>query len=202
MKPFSKVTSVACPLFLVDIDTDQILPKQFLTRIDASGYSDCLFYDWRFGADGTANPSFPLNRPEWKDAHILVAGPNFGCGSSREHAVWALRDYGIRAIIAPSFGDIFRNNCSSSGLLAVAMPEDDVRGLLSSIEQVPRLQVTVDLVGQVITFADAALEFSVDTGVRNLLLSGLDRIQTTLQHVDSIDHYERQRPSWLQREIH
>jgi 3-isopropylmalate/(R)-2-methylmalate dehydratase small subunit len=146
MKPFRTVTGPAAPLDRVDVDTDQIIPKQFLKRIEKSGYGDFLFYDWRYtGDDGTPDPEFVLNREPYSNAPILLSGRNFGCGSSREHAAWALENFGIRAVVAPSFADIFQSNCYQNGLLPVTLPEDEVQLLMERAGADPEYRITIDL---------------------------------------------------------
>lgn len=192
MKPFRSVTGAVAPLDRVDVDTDQIIPKQFLKRIERTGYGDFLFYDWRFRDDGTPESSFVLNHPAYESAPILVAGRNFGCGSSREHAAWALADYGIRVVVAPSFADIFRANCFQNGMLPVALPETEVRRLLDRATDEPGYAVTVDLEHCVVT-DDEGLEipFEVDAFRRSCLLEGLDDIDLTLRHADDIERFEQ-----------
>ena len=184
MKPFRSVTGRIAVLDRADVDTDQIIPKQFLKRIERTGYGEFLFYDWR------QDPEFELNRPEAAGAAILVAGRNFGCGSSREHAAWALQDYGFDVIVAPSFGDIFAANSMQIGLLTVALPEDQVRELKAASE------ATVDLEAQTIA-ADggSAISFDFDPFRRHKLLNGLDDIGLTLGHEDEIAAYESARPA-------
>ncbi|HWP29090.1 MAG TPA: 3-isopropylmalate dehydratase small subunit [Chloroflexota bacterium] len=198
MEPFVRHTGILAVLDRVDVDTDQIIPKQFLKRIERTGYEDALFFDWRYLPDGSPNPDFELNRPEYQGASVLVAGRNFGCGSSREHAPWALHDYGFRAIIAPSFGDIFRNNCYQNGMLPVQLPEATVRELMDRAKARPGCKVTVDLVEQRVTLDDGwTTTFEIDPFRRDCLLQGLDDIGLTLQHEDAIAAFEARRPAWL-----
>ncbi|HWP28990.1 MAG TPA: 3-isopropylmalate dehydratase small subunit [Chloroflexota bacterium] len=198
MEPFVRHTGIVAVLDRVDVDTDQIIPKQFLKRITRTGYEDALFYDWRYRPDGSPNPDFELNRPEYQGASVLVAGRNFGCGSSREHAAWALHDYGFRAIIAPSFGDIFRTNCYQNGMLPVVLPEATVRELMARVLARPGCKATVDLEQQTITLEDGfTVPFEIDPFRRYCLLHGLDDIGLTLQHEAEIAAYEARRPSWL-----
>jgi 3-isopropylmalate/(R)-2-methylmalate dehydratase small subunit len=186
MEPFIRVEGVLCPLDRSDVDTDQIIPKQFLKRIERTGFGEFLFWDWR-GEEG-----FPLERPEYAGAPILVAGRNFGCGSSREHAPWALEDHGFRAVIAPSFADIFRTNCTKIGLLPVELPEADVRALLDQALGEPGAGATVDLERQVVTAPDGReFTFDIDPVVRERLLNGWDDIALTLTHEDEITRYEK-----------
>jgi 3-isopropylmalate/(R)-2-methylmalate dehydratase small subunit len=198
MEPFVCHSGVLAVLDRVDVDTDQIIPKQFLKRIERTGYEDALFFDWRFLPDGSPNPDFELNRPEYQGASVLIAGRNFGCGSSREHAPWALHDYGIKAVIAPSFGDIFRNNCYQNGMLPVQLSEGQVRELMDRAKARPGCQVTVDLENQTVTLDDGwSAHFDVDPFRRDCLLKGLDDIGLTLQHEDAIAAFESRRPAWL-----
>ena len=198
MEPFVRRTGVLAVMDRVDVDTDQIIPKQFLKRSERTGYEDALFFDWRFRPDGSLNPDFELNRPEYQGANALVAGRNFGCGSSREHAPWALHDYGIVTVIAPSFGDIFRNNCYQNGMLPVQLTESQVRELMDRAKARPGCKVTVDLEQQTVTLDDGwSAHFDIDPFRRDCLLKGLDDIGLTLQHEDEIAAFERQRPAWL-----
>jgi 3-isopropylmalate/(R)-2-methylmalate dehydratase small subunit len=188
---------VLAPLDRSDVDTDQIIPKQFLKRIERTGYGDVLFYDWRFDSDGTPRSEFVLNQEPYRNGSVLVAGRNFACGSSREHAVWALSDYGFRAVIAPSFADIFRTNALKSGLLPVVLPEEQVRALIDLAHEDPGVTVTVDLEAQTVQAGDLRFGFTMDGFERRTLLEGLDDITLTLQHADAISAYEAARPSWL-----
>jgi 3-isopropylmalate/(R)-2-methylmalate dehydratase small subunit len=198
MEPFVRRTGVLAVMDRVDVDTDQIIPKQFLKRIERTGYEDALFFDWRFRPDGTPNPDFELNRPEYQGANALIAGRNFGCGSSREHAPWALHDYGIMTVIAPSFGDIFRNNCYQNGMLPVQLGESQVRELMDRAKARPGAQVTVDLEQQIVSLDDGwSAHFDIDPFRRDCLLKGLDDIGLTLQHADDIAAFEGRRPAWL-----
>lgn len=196
MKPVSVVSGTMVPLPQADIDTDQIIPKQFLTRIERTGYGDFLFYDWATTEDGTPSSDFFVNDPQRAGAKVLVAGRNFGCGSSREHAVWAIQDWGFDAVIAPSFGDIFRNNCVNVGLLTVELPDAQVSRILE-IAHDPNAIVRVDLEQQVVEAADYVFEFEIDPEVKERLLQGLDPIGLTLQEDAAISGYESRRPSWL-----
>jgi len=182
------------PLDRADVDTDQIIPKQFLKRIERTGYGPFLFYDWR------QQPDFVLNRPEHQGAAVLVAGANFGCGSSREHAPWAIRDAGFRAVIAPSFGDIFRANSFKTGILAVSLPESQVRHLIDLASEDPTAVIEVDLEAQEVRGEGFAYRFEIDPFVRECLLKGLDEIGLTLQHEAEITAYEQRRKQeapWL-----
>jgi 3-isopropylmalate/(R)-2-methylmalate dehydratase small subunit len=194
MKPFTKHTGLVATLDRVNVDTDQIIPKQFLKRIERTGFGECLFYDWRFLDDGSANAEFELNQPRFKGASILLARANFGCGSSREHAPWALLDYGFCSIIAPSFADIFYNNCSKNGMLPVTLSEEQVERLFQQAAGDIGYELTVDLQRQWVT-DDSGLRFSfeVDPFRRECLLKGLDDIGLTLQHEDKIREHEAQR---------
>jgi 3-isopropylmalate/(R)-2-methylmalate dehydratase small subunit len=188
MQPVTRVEGVVCPLDRSDVDTDQIIPKQFLKRIERTGFGEFLFWDWR-GSEG-----FPLDRPEYAGAPILVTGRNFGCGSSREHAPWALEDAGFRAVIAPSFADIFRTNCTKIGLLPVELPEADVRALLDEAQGEPGVAAAVDLERQVVRAPDGReIPFTIDPVVRERLLNGWDDIALTLTREDEIAAYERER---------
>jgi len=185
MEPFIRVTGATAPLDRANVDTDQIMPKQFLKRIERTGFGEFLFFDWRQDED-----SFVLERPEFRHAPILVAGPNFGSGSSREHAPWGLQDWGYQVVIAPSFADIFRSNCSKIGLLTVELPEAEVRELLDAAPA----EITVDLEAQTIVMPDGrSLAFPVDSKTRENLLNGWDDIALTLLREGKIAEYERDR---------
>jgi len=197
MEPFTKLTGLAAPLDRVNADTDQIIPKQFLKRIERTGFGQFLFFDWRYEADGeTPDPEFELNRPQYQGATVLITGKNFGCGSSREHAPWALADYGFKAVLAPSFADIFYNNCFKNGMLPVTLPEETVTMLLERAKA-PGYRMTVDLENLTVTDAQGFSEsFEVDSFRRHCLLNGLDDIGLTLQHEPDITAYEAKRPAW------
>jgi 3-isopropylmalate/(R)-2-methylmalate dehydratase small subunit len=200
MQPFTSYTGRAVSLPRANVDTDQIIPKQFLKRIERTGFGPALFYDWRYLADGSLNPDFELNRPKAAGASILIAGPNFGCGSSREHAPWALADYGFRVIIAPSFADIFFGNCCQNGLLAVSLPEADVQALARRAEAVADYIVAVDLVHcRVSDRAGFTAVFSFDAYRREMLLKGLDEIGKTLLEEPRIAAFERRRAALAAR---
>src|SRR5262245_48124543 len=185
MDEFVRHTGVVAPLDRVNVDTDQIIPKQFLKRIERSGFGQYLFFDWRFDDDGRPNPEFELNRPGYEGASVLVAGRNFGCGSSREHAPWALQDYGFRAIIAPSYADIFFNNCFQNGVLPVVLPEATVNEILTRAKERPGYSLTIDLEKQTVEDEEGELaRFEVDPFRRDCLLRGLDGIGLTLQHAE------------------
>ena len=174
-----------------DVDTDQIIPKQFLKRIERTGYGDFLFNDWRYDEDGNERPGFELNRLEFRGASILLTGRNFGCGSSREHAAWALKDYGIDVVVGPSFGDIFRTNAGKNGLLAIMLPEDEVDRLMESVDLDNGSEMTVDLERCVVVAPDGReVPFAFDESIRHRILNGLDDIAITLQHEDAITAYE------------
>jgi 3-isopropylmalate/(R)-2-methylmalate dehydratase small subunit len=192
MQPFTKHTGLVAPMDRSNVDTDQIIPKQFLKRIERTGFGKFLFFDWRFLDDGSDNPDFELNRPEYAGASILLARRNFGCGSSREHAPWALADYGFRAILAPSFADIFFNNCFKNGLLPIRLEEAVIDDLFRRAAAHPGYRLTVDLDSR--TIADEfglSLGFEVDDFRRRCLLEGLDDIGLTLAHEAEIAEYER-----------
>jgi 3-isopropylmalate/(R)-2-methylmalate dehydratase small subunit len=201
MEKFTTLTGVAAPLPMINVDTDIIIPKQFLKTIKRTGLGKNLFQDMRYDAEGREIPDFVLNRPAYRKAKILVAGENFGCGSSREHAPWALLDFGIRCVIAPSFADIFYNNCFKNGILPIALPKDQVAKLLDDAERGANAVVTIDLEKQEITGPDGGLiRFDIDPFRKHCLLNGLDDIGLTLQKAAGIDGYEaRQRTAqpWL-----
>lgn len=192
MNPFTTHTGIVATLDRANVDTDQIIPKQFLKRIERTGYGPFLFYDWRFFDDGTTpNPEFELNQPRFAGASILLARRNFGCGSSREHAVWAIDNYGLRVVIAPTFADIFYNNCFKNGVLPIRLSEQAVDELFARAAK-PGYQLTVDLQNNLITDAQGlALKFEVDPSRRHSLLNGLDDIALTLLQADKIAAYEK-----------
>jgi 3-isopropylmalate/(R)-2-methylmalate dehydratase small subunit len=191
MKALREVTGRVAVLDRPDVDTDQIIPKQFLKRIERTGYGQFLFYDWRLDEDGAERPGFELNRQEFRGASILLAGRNFGCGSSREHAAWALQDYGFDAVIAPSFGDIFRTNAGKNGMLAIALPADEVERLMESVDLDSGSEMSVDLERRVIVAPDGReVPFDFDETTRDQILHGLDEIALTLRHEDAIAAYE------------
>ncbi|HEY4887527.1 MAG TPA: 3-isopropylmalate dehydratase small subunit [Candidatus Dormibacteraeota bacterium] len=191
MEPVSRVSGRMAPLDRADVDTDQIIPKQFLKRIERTGYGPFLFFDWRAGGD------FVLDKPEHAGASVLVTGTNFGCGSSREHAPWALHDFGFKAIIAPSFADIFLANCYKTGLLAVTLPERQVRHLMDLVSEDPTVQVTVDLVKQEVRGEGFSYRFEFDSFARDCLLGGLDEIALVERHTAEIGAFESRRQEWL-----
>jgi 3-isopropylmalate/(R)-2-methylmalate dehydratase small subunit len=196
MDAFTTHTGTAAPLRRSNVDTDQIIPAEYLKRITRTGFEDGLFSAWR-----TNEPDFVLNQPQYADASILVAGPDFGTGSSREHAVWALQDGGFRVVISSRFADIFRNNSTKSGLLTVILPEADVEALWAAVEADPALPVTVDLQAEQITYGDVTLSFQTDGYTRWRLLEGLDDVGLTERHLDDITAFEAQRPAWLPRAL-
>jgi 3-isopropylmalate/(R)-2-methylmalate dehydratase small subunit len=192
MEKFTVHTGRVAPLRRSDVDTDQIIPASYLKRISRTGFGEGLFAAWR-----TNDPDFVLNRPAYAGTSVLVAGPDFGTGSSREHAVWALQDYGFRAVLAPRFGDIFRGNSLKAGLLTVLVPEPVVEALWARAEADPAAEVTVDLEAREVRFDETAVPFELDDFTRWRLLNGLDDIGLTLTHTDDIDAYEARRPSFL-----
>jgi len=195
MKPFTVHRGRVAPLDRVNVDTDQIIPKQFLKRIEKTGFGQFVFYDWRFGADGQKKPDFVLHEPRYEGASILVAGKNFGCGSSREHAVWALADFGFRAVISSSFADIFANNSTKNGFLTVRLTEDEVATLMQSAHDIDNYQLTIDLEDcEVQDDQGFRAKFTIDDFVRHCLLNGLDDIGLTLRHEAEIAEYEAQHP--------
>lgn len=193
MNAVRAVTGKAVPLARSDVDTDQIIPAEWLKRVERTGFGQGLFSAWR------ADPAFVLNRPEHAGASILVAGPNFGTGSSREHAVWALLDHGFQAVVSPGFGDIFRTNCTKAGLVPAQVDEDAGAALLAAVEADPDLQVTVDVSARMVEAPGAgiAAPFPLDDFTRWRLLEGLDDVGLTLRHIEAINAYERRRPAWL-----
>jgi len=195
MKPFTVHRGRVAPLERVNVDTDQIIPKQFLKRIERTGFGQFVFYDWRFGADGKKNPDFVLHEPRYEGASILVAGKNFGCGSSREHAVWALADFGFRAVISSSFADIFANNSTKNGFLTVRLSESEVAQLMQRAQDIDDYNLTIDLEKcEVRDDKGFCVKFSVDDFIRHCLLNGLDDIGLTLQHEPEIVAYETLHP--------
>jgi 3-isopropylmalate/(R)-2-methylmalate dehydratase small subunit len=197
MLSFRTHTGLAAPLDRPNVDTDQIIPKQFLKRIERTGFGEFLFYDWRYTGDGQRDASFVLNEPRYAGASVLIAGRNFGCGSSREHAPWALLDYGFRAVIAPSFADIFSNNCMKNGVLPVVLNEEEVGELSRRAREFEDYRLTVDLERREVrdSFGFRAA-FEIDEFRRYCLLEGLDDIGLTLRHEAQIEAYEQRRPVW------
>ncbi len=193
MKALDKHTGMVVPLDRANIDTDAIIPKQFLKRIEKKGYGQFLFYDWRFGSDGKENEDFILNQPPYRNASILLTRDNFGCGSSREHAPWAIEDFGIRVVIAPSFADIFYNNCFKNGLLPIRLPKADIQQLFDQTQAQQDTTLTVDLESQCIQDANGwKREFEVDEYRKQMLLAGMDEISDTIQHAEQITAFEKQ----------
>jgi 3-isopropylmalate/(R)-2-methylmalate dehydratase small subunit len=200
MQPFRTFTALAAPLDRSNVDTDQIIPKQFLKRIERTGYGDFLFFDWRRTASGDADPSFVLNDPRYQGAQILIAGKNFACGSSREHAAWALSDYGFRAVIAPTFADIFFSNAGKNGIVLVRLSEEQVAELLENAKTVPNYQLTVSLEEQTVTDGRGfTASFEVDPFRKFCLIEGLDDIGLTLRHEAALDAFETKHDNagWL-----
>lgn len=194
MEPVSLIKGAMAPLPRANVDTDQIIPKQFLKRVERSGFGPFLFHDWAHDAEGERDPNFALNRPEHEDAVVLVTGPNFGSGSSREHAPWAIEDRGFQAIIAPSFADIFRTNCAKIGLLAVVLEAEEVEQLMD-LATIPGNEVTIDLEAQTVVTAGFNATFDIDPFVKHSLRNGLDEIALTLAHDDDISTFEADRPA-------
>lgn len=193
MKSVRRITGRAAPLPRANVDTDQIIPKQFLKRVERSGFGEFLFYDWAADHEGEPDPEFVLNQPAYKDAVVLVAGPNFGSGSSREHAPWSLQDWGFDAIIAPSFADIFYSNCTKIGLLPIVLTTDEVTRL-TEISTDPNNEVTIDLTGQTVSAPGFGASFEIDPFTKHCLKNGLDGVDLTLARTEDIDGYEEQRP--------
>ncbi len=198
MQPFKNHTGLVAPIDRPNVDTDQIIPKQFLKRVERTGFGEFLFFDCRLLPDGQPDPSFPLNEPRYRGASILLAGKNFGCGSSREHAPWALADYGFRAIIAPSFADIFANNCMKNGLLPVVLTDGEVAELMRRGKEIANYNVTVDLDSKSVSDEQGFLAtFEISDFQRYCLLEGFDDIGLTLKNESDITAYERKRPAWM-----
>ncbi len=203
MDKFTKLDGIAAPLPLINVDTDMIIPKQYLKTIKRTGLGVALFSEMRYEEDGSEKPEFVLNKPAYRDAEILVAGDNFGCGSSREHAPWALLDFGIRCVIAPSFADIFYNNCFKNGILPIVLPQEDVDKLMDDAERGANARLSVDLESQTITGPDGGtIAFEVDPFKKHCLLNGLDDIGLTMEKEQSISDFEAKRADampWLKR---
>ena len=211
MKPFKSHRGILAPLDRSNIDTDQIIAKQFLKSIARTGFGPQLFYDWRYGADGKPNADFSLNEPRYQQASILVAGNNFGCGSSREHAVWAIKQYGFEAVVAPrmkkfdgseipGFADIFKNNCSKNSVITIELSQEEVAQIFRSITETVGLEATVDLQKQTLTLhtpKEMSFHFEVDPSVKERLLHGLDEIGTTLKHEEALRSFEAMHDSQL-----
>ncbi|OUE28779.1 3-isopropylmalate dehydratase small subunit [Clavibacter michiganensis] len=195
MEPITRVTGTGVPLKQSNVDTDQIVPAQFLKRVTKTGFEDALFFQWR------KDPGFFINQPAYEGATVLVAGPDFGTGSSREHAVWALRDYGFRAVLSPRFGDIFRGNSGKQGLLTGIVSEDDVERLWTAMDAEPGLDLTVDLVERIATAPGLTVPFEIDEYTRWRLLEGLDDIALTLRDEDAITTFEHRRAAWRPRTL-
>jgi 3-isopropylmalate/(R)-2-methylmalate dehydratase small subunit len=194
MEKFTTLTGVAAPLPMINVDTDKIIPKQYLKTIERKGLGKGLFDEMRYRSDGSENPDFVLNKPAYRQAKILVAGENFGCGSSREHAPWALLDFGIRCVIAPSFADIFYNNCFKNGILPIVLPQEDVDKLMDDAERGANAVVSIDLEKQEITGPDGGcVKFEIDPFRKHLLLNGLDDVGLTLQKEAAITAFEAKR---------
>jgi 3-isopropylmalate/(R)-2-methylmalate dehydratase small subunit len=206
MQPFTKMTGIVAALDRVNVDTDQIIPKQFLKTIKRTGLREGLFFDWRKQKDGSPDPSFFLNQARYQDATILLTRDNFGCGSSREHAPWALLDQGFRCIIASSFADIFYNNCFQNGILPVVLQAEEVKTLMQEVLRTPDYRLTVDLAQQTVTAPDGThYRFTIDPFRKDCLYRGLDSIGLTLQHESAIADYEARRRTeapWLFTDLH
>jgi 3-isopropylmalate/(R)-2-methylmalate dehydratase small subunit len=191
MEPVTVVSGTMLPLWRADVDTDQIMPKQHLKRIERTGFGEFVFDDWR------QDPDFVMNKPEHQGANVLVAGPNFGCGSSREHAPWGLQQYGFDAIVAPSFADIFKSNSAKIGLLTVTLPRDDCKRLVDLATDEPAIPIRIDLPDQTVVSGDVHLRFEIEPHTKHMLVNGLDPIGLTLTHAADIAAFESTRPSWL-----
>ena len=204
MEPFVTLTGLVAPLDRVNVDTDQIIPKQFLKTIHRTGLREGLFYDWRYGKDGSPDPAFFLNQARYRDASILLTRDNFGCGSSREHAPWSLLDQGFRSLVAPSFADIFYNNCFQNGILPVVLSADEVQELFQAVSAHEGYRLTIDLPSQTVTRPDGkSHSFEIEPFRKNCLINGLDSIGLTLQHEAAITAYEQRRQAeapWLFQE--
>ncbi len=201
MEKFTTLTGVAAPMDMINIDTDMVIPKQFLITVKRTGLGKGLFFEMRYDADGNENPDFVLNKPQYRDARILVAGDNFGCGSSREHAPWALLDFGITCVIAPSFADIFYNNCFKNGILPIKLPREDVEKLLDDAGRGANATITIDLESQTITGPDGGeITFEVDEFKKHCLLNGLDDVALTMKNEAKIADFEEKHSAaqpWL-----
>ena len=198
MKKFTEHTGLVVPLDRVNVDTDQIIPKQFLKRIERTGFGKFAFFDWRYLEDGVPNPEFILNNPKYSGASILVAGPNFGSGSSREHAPWALSEYGFKVIVSTSFADIFKNNCMQNGLITVQLPAKDIDLIMSNSLKLTKYKITVNLEKQII-YDDLGFEssFDFDSFRKESILKGLDDIGITLEFEDEINNFESKLKKWI-----
>ena len=195
MKSVDMIQGQMMPLPRANVDTDQIIPKQFLKRVERSGFGPYLFYDWVYDEEGEVIADFILNHPAYQDASVLVSGPNFGSGSSREHAPWSLEDWGFEAVIAPSFADIFRSNCHKIGLLPVVLTEAEV-ATLTEMASDPHNEVAIDLEKQTVSAGDFAASFDIDPFAKHCLLNGLDHVALTMQHGEAIDGFESSRPAF------
>ena len=193
MEPIIKHTGIGVPLRVSNVDTDQIIPAVYLKRVTKTGFDDALFVNWR------KNPEFVLNQEPYKNGSVLVAGPDFGTGSSREHAVWALKDYGFRVVISSRFADIFRGNSGKQGLVAAQVAQDDVELIWKALEREPGTEITVDLENKTVTVGSLVVPFQIDNYVRWRLMEGLDDIGLTLQNIEAIKDYEARRPAWMPR---
>jgi len=193
VEPIIKHTGIGVPLRVSNVDTDQIIPAVYLKRVTKTGFDDALFVNWR------KNPEFVLNREPYKNGSVLVAGPDFGTGSSREHAGWALRDYGFRVVISSRFADIFRGNSGKQGLVAAQVAQDDVELIWKALEREPGTEITVDLENKTVTVGTLVVPFQIDDYVRWRLMEGLDDIGLTLQNIEAIKDYEARRPAWMPR---
>ena len=196
MEPVTTITGTICPIDANDVDTDQIIPKQFLKRVERTGFGPFAFYEWRYDEDGNPRPDFAMNKPEHQGANILLSGRNFGSGSSREHAPWAIEDAGFKAVIAVSFADIFRNNCGNVGIVAVQLDEPVVRNLFEAVAANPATTFTVDLQSQTVMGGGIQADFEIDEHTRHKLLNGLDDVALTLQRDDDIAAFEATREPW------
>ena len=205
MEPFTTMIGIVAPLDRVNVDTDQIIPKQYLKTIHRTGLKEGLFVDWKMQANGTPDPDFFMNQPRYEHATILLTRDNFGCGSSREHAPWALLDYGIRSILAPSFADIFYNNCFQNGMLPVTLQSEEIQQLFDAVTSEETVQLTIDLLNQTVaTPAGFLFHFSIDPFRKNCLMEGLDAIGLTLKQEAAITAYEQRRKAeapWLFRDM-
>lgn len=198
MEAFTKLNGIVAPVDRVNVDTDAIIPKQFLKRIERTGFGQFLFYEWRWDEEGNVNENFDMNKPRYQGASVLISRANFGCGSSREHAPWAIMDYGFRCVIAPSFADIFYNNCFKNGILPIKLSEEQVQDLFERTEAHEGYTLTVDLEEKKLSdIYGLDIHFDLDEHRRQFLLQGLDDIGLTLQHGDAISEYERTRGAHL-----
>ena len=193
MRAVSVISGAMLPLPRANVDTDQIMPKQFLKRVERTGYGDFLFWDWKRTPSGELDPDFAFNRPQYQNAKVLVAGPNFGSGSSREHAPWGLADWGFEAVIAPSLADIFRTNCTKIGLLPIQLPAPEVTLLISLAQERPDSRITIDLESQTVEAPGVSTRFEIDPFTKWRMLNGYDDIGLTLRHLEDIDSFEATR---------